>query len=56
MTAISGAIYGNHAPKGQRGHEYPRILTAYPHLIGLFKENGLEKFEKPEILEKLGRF
>jgi len=30
------------------------ILTAYPYLMGLFKENGLEKFEKPEILEKLG--
>lgn len=30
------------------------ILTAYPYLIGLFRENGLEKFEKPEILEKLG--
>ncbi|MDK2956250.1 MAG: hypothetical protein PWQ57_1746 [Desulfovibrionales bacterium] len=30
------------------------ILTTYPYLIGLFKENGLDKFEKPEILEKLG--
>ena len=30
------------------------ILTAYPYLMGLFRENGMEKFEKPEILEKLG--
>ncbi len=30
------------------------ILTAYPYLIGLFKEYGLGKFEQPEILEKLG--
>lgn len=30
------------------------ILTAHPYLISLFKEYGLGKFEKTEILEKLG--
>ena len=30
------------------------ILTAHPHLMGIFKEYGLGKFEQPEILEKLG--
>nr|WP_281171558.1 ABC transporter substrate-binding protein [Desulfovibrio inopinatus] len=30
------------------------ILTTYPYLINLFKEHGLGKFERPEILEKLG--
>lgn len=30
------------------------ILSTYPHLLDLFKEYGLGKFEQPEILEKLG--
>lgn len=30
------------------------ILKAYPFLMDLFKEYGLGKFERPEILEKLG--
>ena len=30
------------------------ILTAYPQLIGVFKEYGLGKFEQTEVLEKLG--
>ncbi len=30
------------------------ILTTYPFLMGVFKENGLGKFEQPEIFEKLG--
>ncbi|WP_320169483.1 ABC transporter substrate-binding protein [Maridesulfovibrio sp.] len=30
------------------------ILTAHPHLISLFREYGLGKFEQQEILEKLG--
>lgn len=30
------------------------ILNSYPYLLELFKQYGLDKFEKTEILEKLG--
>jgi ABC-type Fe3+ transport system substrate-binding protein len=41
-------------PKVNENMSIHEILTTYPYLMGLFRDNGLEKFEKPEILEKLG--
>ena len=33
-----------------------QLLSTYPFLIDVFKQNGLEKFEKTEVLDKLGPF
>ncbi|MBN2528464.1 MAG: ABC transporter substrate-binding protein [Deltaproteobacteria bacterium] len=33
-----------------------QLLSQYPYLIDVFKQNGLGKFEKPDVLQKLGPF
>jgi ABC-type Fe3+ transport system substrate-binding protein len=42
------------SPKIHEDMSVYEILKGHPYLISIFKENGLGKFEKPEILEKLG--
>ena len=33
-----------------------QLLNMHPYLIEVFKQNGLEKFERPEVRDKLGPF